>query len=62
MSIVIPYEEGDEIIHTDQTPFCRDMPCPCHEDQELTQELGQQVQDGEVTPEEADKIYHGQPV
>lgn len=27
---VIPYEDGDEPLHTDDVPVCDDMSCPCH--------------------------------
>ncbi len=26
----IPYEEQDEILHTEAYPFCSDWECPCH--------------------------------
>lgn len=27
---VIEYEEGDELIHTDEDPNCPDFTCPCN--------------------------------
>lgn len=30
--IVIEYENGDELLHTDEHPYCYDMSCPCTED------------------------------
>lgn len=26
---IIPYDEEDEIIHTDEYPLCEDETCPC---------------------------------
>jgi hypothetical protein len=46
----------------DGNGFCYDMTCPCHEDGECIHAIGQAVQDGEVTVEEADNIYHGQTI
>jgi hypothetical protein len=31
---VIPYEEGDELIHTDEHPQCTDPTCFCHLEEE----------------------------
>ena len=47
----------------DGNGFCYDLSsCPCHEDQDNIQRLGQAYQDGEVTVDEADNIYHGRTV
>ena len=46
----------------DGSGFCYDMTCPCHEDSELTQTLGEAVQGGLATPTDADRIYHGRTV
>src|SRR6266536_3995347 len=27
--IRIPYENGDELVHTDEHPYCADYTCPC---------------------------------
>ena len=39
--------------------FCWDETCPDRENQDNVQTLGQAVQDGLATPQEADSIYHG---
>jgi hypothetical protein len=31
---VIPYEEGDDLIHTDEHPQCTDPTCPCQPEEE----------------------------
>jgi len=46
----------------DGNGFCYDMTCPCHEDPDNVQAIGQAVEAGEVTGEEADNIYHGRTV
>ena len=59
--IVIPME--DPILHTLEHPFCAiDPTCPCTEDQEALATLGQQVQDGLLTPEEATNIATGRTI
>src|SRR6266436_5528594 len=40
--LVIQYDEGDEIIHTDEHPFCGDETCPCMD--ELYAEVERQEQ------------------
>jgi hypothetical protein len=30
--IVITYENGDTLVHTDAHPFCDDPTCPCYDD------------------------------
>jgi len=32
IAIVIPME--DPLLHTDDHPYCDDLSCPCHDDQE----------------------------
>ncbi|HEY4387508.1 MAG TPA: hypothetical protein VGN34_23885 [Ktedonobacteraceae bacterium] len=39
--------------------FCYDPTCPCHEDKGLIGELNEHVQNGEASPDDADRIYHG---
>jgi len=46
----------------DGNGFCYDMTCPCHEDQGSIEQLGQAVQNGEVTVDEANNIYHGRTI
>jgi hypothetical protein len=55
---VIPYEEGDYPEHN-EAGFCNNMNHECHENPALIGELAQAVTDGEATPEDADRIYHG---
>lgn len=45
--------------HTADSPFCDDMTCPCHEDQEAIAETAEQVTGGLLTPSEADRYYRG---
>lgn len=54
--------ENDYFLHSADRPFCFDMPCPCHEDQELIAELEQMRQDGLVSDQDCDNIYHGRTV
>ncbi len=50
----------DEIIHTDDHPFCSiDPTCGCHEDLELIAEVHAAVEQGLITPEEAMLIIQG---
>ena len=49
----------DEAIHTAEHPFCNDMSCPCHEDQESIQQLGGYYQEGLVSEADAERIYRG---
>ena len=53
--IIIPME--DDLVHTDDHPFCYDPTCGCHESPELLAEVAQAVADGLLTPHEAsDKV------
>ena len=55
-SYVVPV---DDLVHTDERPFCSDQTCPCHEDESLTSQVAQQVQDGLFTPQEAIEFVKG---
>ncbi len=55
--LVIPVE--DNVVHPPINPFCLDPTCPCKEDQELIQTVGQQVIDGLLTPDEATRFVQG---
>lgn len=55
----VPYEDGDELIHTDEHLFCEDMLCPCHEDQSNLTTVNAWVTDGLMTSNEADLYYRG---
>jgi len=39
--------------------FCSDMSCPCHEDKYLVEELGEQVDEGLASTNDANRIYRG---
>jgi hypothetical protein len=56
--LVVPSEGS---IHNN-SGFCYNPPCPCHEDQELITELDNHVQNGEASSADADRIYHGRTV
>jgi hypothetical protein len=53
-------EPVDPLIHTPDNPFCDDMSCPCHEDQESINDLTGYYQDGLASRDDADHIYRGQ--
>lgn len=55
--INIPME--DSILHTDESPFCYDPSCGCHEDQTLIGGVAAQVEAGLLTPDEATNIVNG---
>ncbi len=49
--------------HTEDNPFCfADEHCPCHEDQEAIQRVGQWVQEGLMTQDEASEYILGKTV
>ena len=52
----------DPTIHTDDNPFCDDMSCPCHENQDDVNDLNDAVQDGLASTQDADNIYHGRTI
>jgi hypothetical protein len=54
----IPIIESD-MIHTAEHPFCPDPACPCHEDQELIQDVQTTYVEGLVTSDEATRIVEG---
>lgn len=57
---VYPVLEGSDYReHTTDHPFCGDMTCPCHEDQDNIEELNGYHQEGLVSTGDADNIYHG---
>ena len=50
----------DEILHTDDHPFCPDWSCTCHEeDQESIARVNNWVQEGLMTPQEATQYILG---
>jgi hypothetical protein len=60
----IPVIYDDEPIeeHTDEDLFCSDPHCPCKEDQAAIGQLAQDIDEGLLTPEEADLIYRGKTI
>ena len=46
----------------DGNGFCYEMPCPCHEDEDNIETLGEQVADGLASTDDADRIYRGKTV
>jgi len=53
----IPIE--DELLHTPTNPFCWDMACSCHEDQETISQVAQWITDGLMSREEANDFVAG---
>jgi hypothetical protein len=56
------YVEPAEFRFHDGSGFCYDPSCPCHEDTDNMQTLGDAVQDGLASPADADRIYRGKTV
>jgi hypothetical protein len=60
--IVIPME--DELVHTDSRPYCDDVTCPCHDedddDARFMETLGTPLMDGLLTPSEVQRLYWGE--
>jgi hypothetical protein len=55
--LLVPME--DELIHTDDHPFCGDPTCERCEDPELIASVQQAVEQGLITPEEATLMIQG---
>jgi len=51
--------ETVDVPQHDGSGFCWDETCPDKEDQELIGALNQAVQDGLVSTDDANRIYHG---
>lgn len=49
----------DASVNHDETLFCYDDSCPDREDQERINIVNEWYQDGLVSAEDADNIYHG---
>lgn len=59
--VAIPME--DELVHTDDHPYCNDMKCPCHNDEERNYELYTwPLRQGLMTTDEAQRLYRGQQI
>jgi hypothetical protein len=52
----------DAPVHTPENPFCDDMTCPCHSDQDNIDTLHQAYDDGLVSADDATHIYHGRTI
>ena len=59
--LIVWIEDGDELTHTNEHPFCNDPECPCHEDSDLVNEyIHQTLDSGTLTNAEAMRLYWGQ--
>ena len=52
-------ERTDPTIHTIDHPFCYDPACSCHSNQEALQRVGQWVEQGLMTEDEASEYIAG---
>lgn len=58
-----PYGFNDDAsVNHDETLFCYDDNCPDREDQDRVGQVGEWYQEGLVSAEDADNIYHGRTV
>jgi len=55
----IPIPMEDDLVHTDDSPFCSDPTCPDKEDEAAINAVAQQVEDGLFTPAEATRFVQG---
>jgi hypothetical protein len=55
-------ELPDYVVHSDEHPFCFDPTCPDKEDPDNVNKVNDWYQDGLVSREDADNIYHGKTV
>jgi hypothetical protein len=55
----IPIPMEDDLVHTDDSPFCLDPTCPDREDEEAINAVAQQVEGGLLTSEEATRTVQG---
>lgn len=54
--IIIPME--DDLVHTDEHPFCDDSLCGCHDDRELFKErIYEPFQEGFLSKEEMFRLH-----
>lgn len=52
-------EMDAQVIHTPEHPFCWDMTCYCHTNTDAIQQVAQDVTDGLMSSEDADRFYRG---
>ena len=57
--IAIPLEDEQDLVHTDNAPFCSDPSCTCHRDPELLVKVAQFEIDGLLTLDEATRLVWG---
>lgn len=54
----IPIPMEDDLVHTDERPFCGDFTCMCHDDNTLfTERIFQPFQKGLISPQEMFRIH-----
>ncbi len=55
-------EMPEQAVHTSAHPFCFDMTCPCHTNDEAVQQLADDVRDGLASGADALRIWRGKTV
>jgi hypothetical protein len=55
-------EMDAQAVHTPEHPFCFDMTCYCHSNQEAIEQTARDVADGLLSVEDADRVYRGRTV
>ncbi len=58
--LVIPSE--DDVLHTQEHPFCSNDTCPCREDQDALSAVNAAVMNGLLTLDEATAFIQGRTV
>jgi len=58
--LVIPSE--DDVLHTQEHPFCSDDTCFCRKDQEALNAVNAAIMNGLLTPDEATAFIQGRTV
>jgi hypothetical protein len=48
------------MIHTSDHPFCGDLTCPCHHDEELLADVGDALASGRLRDEDACRVIYGE--
>lgn len=48
----------DDLLHTDAAPWCKDLTCPCHLDEDLRREYADKpIERGHLTDREARRLW-----
>src|SRR5690349_7441988 len=55
----LPVIPVDHAVHTPENPFCDDLTCPCHEDEEAIEMVNEAYQEGLITAQDATDIVKG---